>query len=196
MQTARPRLSAVELEVYRAWFTAAADEMGATLRRTAHSPNIKERRDYSCAVFNARGEPVALADHMPVHLGAMPRSVEAVLRTGRLRPGDVAVLNDPFGGGTHLPDVTAVRAVAAGRGGRVLAYVASRAHHADVGGMTPGSMPLAEEIYQEGLRLPVVRLVRAGRLDDDLWRTILANVRTPEERAGDLRAQLASLDTG
>lgn len=196
MQTSRTRWSAVALEVYRAWFTAAAEEMGATLRRAAHSPNIKERRDYSCAVFNARGEPVALADHMPVHLGAMPRSVEAVLRAGPLRSGDVAVLNDPFGGGTHLPDVTAVRAVPADRRGRPLAYVAARAHHADVGGMTPGSMPLAEEIYQEGLRLPAVRLVRGGRIDDDLWRTILANVRTPEERAGDLRAQLASLDTG
>lgn len=196
MQTKRRLLSPVALEVYRALLTAAAEEMGATLRRTAHSPNIKERRDYSCGLFDLRGAPVALGDHMPVHLGAMPRSVKAVLRALRLRPGDVAVLNDPFEGGTHLPDLTAVRAVPGPRGGAALAYAAARAHHADVGGMSPGSMPLAQEIYQEGLRLPPVLLVRGGRIDAALWRVILANVRTPDEREGDLRAQLAALETG
>lgn len=196
MQTSRRRVSAVTLEVYRALLTAAAEEMGAALRRTAYSPNIKERRDYSCAIFSPRGEPVALADHMPVHLGAMPRSVQAALSAVSLRPGDVVFLNDPYRGGTHLPDLTAVRAVPGGERGAPLAYVAARAHHADVGGMTPGSMPLAQEIYQEGLRLPPVRLVRGGRIDAELWGWLLANVRTPEEREGDLRAQLAALETG
>ncbi|MGW8268812.1 MAG: hydantoinase B/oxoprolinase family protein, partial [Longimicrobiales bacterium] len=172
---------AVTLEVYRHLFTALAEEMGASLRRASFSPNIKERRDYSCALFDAQGVAVALGDHMPVHLGAMPMSVEAALQElGALAPGDVVILNDPFRGGTHLPDITLIAGVfwdgermAAGAGpesgpGRtasgaepadggstenpiLLGYVASRAHHSDVGGMSPGSMPLAREIYQEGL---------------------------------------------
>lgn len=191
---------AVTLEVFRHLFAALAEEMGAALRRSAFSPNIKERRDYSCALFDARGRPVALGDHMPVHLGAMPMSVEAALEVlGTLAPGDVALLNDPFRGGTHLPDITAVAPVyEEGRGGpdALLGYVAARAHHSDVGGMTPGSMPLAREIVQEGLRIPPIRLERAGERDDDAWRLILANVRTPEERAGDLDAQMAALHAG
>ena len=206
---------AVTLEVYRHLFTALAEEMGASLRRASFSPNIKERRDYSCALFDAEGVAVALGDHMPVHLGAMPMSVEAALaELGTLAPGDVVILNDPFRGGTHLPDITLISAVygeseakdgtSAGGGGTVggpdgpilLGYVASRAHHSDVGGMSPGSMPLAREIYQEGLRIPPVLLYRAGVRNEDLWQTILANVRTPVERAGDLDAQLAALHTG
>lgn len=192
----RQRLGPADLEIHRALLTGIAEEMGAALRRSAHSPNIRERRDYSCALFDRSAVPVALADHMPVHLGAMPRSVEAAIRAVRLRPGDVVVLNDPFEGGTHLPDITAVRGVPAGRRREPVAYVAARAHHADVGGIAPGSMPLAQEIYQEGLRIPPVRLVRRGRIDRDVWRVLLANVRTPEEREGDLHAQLAALDTG
>lgn len=195
---------AVTLEVYRHLFTALAEEMGASLRRASFSPNIKERRDYSCALFDARGVAVALGDHMPVHLGAMPMSVEAALaELGPLAPGDVAILNDPFRGGTHLPDITLISAVHEGvraPGGpgdpSLLGYVASRAHHSDVGGMSPGSMPLAREIYQEGLRIPPVRLYAMGVRNEDLWQTILANVRTPVERAGDLDAQLAALHTG
>jgi N-methylhydantoinase B len=174
--------------------------MGAALRRSAFSPNIKERRDYSCALFDARVRPVALGDHMPVHLGAMPMSVQAALEVlGELAPGDVALLNDPFRGGTHLPDITAIAPVhepGIDPEPGLLGYVAARAHHSDVGGMTPGSMPLAREIVQEGLRIPPVRLYRAGRRDDDIWRLVLANVRTPAERAGDLDAQLAALHTG
>ncbi len=203
---------AVTLEVYRHLFTALAEEMGASLRRASFSPNIKERRDYSCALFDARGVAVALGDHMPVHLGAMPMSVEAALGAlGLLAPGDVVILNDPFHGGTHLPDITLISGVYWEEGGRgdslggpmagtdgstLLGYVASRAHHSDVGGMSPGSMPLAREIYQEGLRIPPVLLFREGVRNEDLWQTILANVRTPVERAGDLDAQLAALHTG
>jgi len=187
---------AVELEVFRHLFTALAEEMGAALRRASFSPNIKERRDYSCALFNPAAEAVSLGDHMPVHLGAMPMSVEAALgELGTLEPGDVACLNDPFRGGTHLPDITLISAVHA-PDGSLLGYVASRAHHSDVGGSTPGSMPLAREIFEEGLRIPPVRLYRRGALNEELWRTVLANVRTPVERAGDLDAQLAALHTG
>jgi N-methylhydantoinase B len=187
---------AVELEVFRHLFTALAEEMGAALKRASFSPNIKERRDYSCALFDPRGAAVSLGDHMPVHLGAMPMSVEAALsELGELEPGDVVCLNDPFRGGTHLPDITLMSAVHDG-GGTLLGYVASRAHHSDVGGSTPGSMPLAREIFEEGLRIPPVRLYRAGRRNEDVWRILLANVRTPVERAGDLDAQIAALNTG
>ncbi len=196
MLTATPAPNAVELEVFRHLFTALAEEMGAALKRASFSPNIKERRDYSCALFSPAGAAVSLGDHMPVHLGAMPMSVESALsELGSLGPGDVVCLNDPFRGGTHLPDVTLISAVHA-PGGDLLGYVASRAHHSDVGGSTPGSMPLAREIFEEGVRIPPVLLHRGGVRNEDLWRTILANVRTPEERAGDLDAQLAALHTG
>jgi N-methylhydantoinase B len=196
-ETPRPLRDPVRLEVYRHLLSALTEEMGATLRRSAHSPNIKERRDYSCALFDAGGEPVAMGDHMPVHLGAMPMSVKAALsELGPLVPGDVAALNDPFRGGTHLPDITLLSAVHTDDSAAPLAYVAARAHHADVGGMTAGSMPLAREIYQEGLRIPPIRLVRAGQRVEDVWRLVLANVRTPGEREGDLDAQTAALTAG
>jgi N-methylhydantoinase B len=197
MQTPPPLQDPIRLEIYRHLLTALAEEMGATLRRSAYSPNIKERRDYSCALFDAAGDPVAMGDHMPVHLGAMPMSVRAALdAVGPLRDGDVVGLNDPFRGGTHLPDITLVEPVYLPGGDAPLAYVAARAHHADVGGMAAGSMPLAREIYQEGLRIPPVRLVDGGRRVGDVWRLLLANVRTPGEREGDLDAQLAALVSG
>jgi N-methylhydantoinase B len=197
VKTPLPLRDPVRLEVYRHLLTALAEEMGATLRRSAYSPNIKERRDYSCAVFDAAGRPVAMGDHMPVHLGAMPMSVAAALdELGPLAPGDVGVLNDPFRGGTHLPDLTLIAPVHPDPDEPPLAFVAARAHHADVGGMVAGSMPLAREIYQEGLRIPPARLVREGTRAEDVWRIILANVRTPVERAGDLDAQLAALAAG
>ncbi len=190
-----PELDPVTLEIFRHLFAALAEEMGAALRRAAFSPNIKERRDYSCALFDAQTNPVALGDHMPVHLGAMPRSVTAALaELGELAEGDVAMVNDPFKGGTHLPDITLVAPIY--EAGQLLGYVASRAHHSDVGGMSPGSMPLAKEIVQEGLRIPPVRIFTEGKRNDDLWRLVLANVRTPDERAGDLDAQMASLHAG
>jgi N-methylhydantoinase B/oxoprolinase/acetone carboxylase alpha subunit len=181
---------AVEIELFRNLFVSIAEEMGVVLRKTAYSANIKERRDYSCAVYDATGDTVAMGDHMPVHLGAMPLSVRHAIDAYRLGPGDVVIVNDPFQGGTHLPDITAVSAVFIGRRSTPAFYVANRAHHADVGGMSPGSMPLAREIYQEGIRIPPVLLVRGGVLDRGLMRLILANVRTPEEREGDLLAQM------
>lgn len=187
-------INAVRLEIFKSLFHAIAEEMGATLKRTAFSPNIKERRDYSCAVFDHRGDMLAQGDHMPVHLGSMPLSVRAAIQSREIRPGDVVMLNDPFKGGTHLPDITLVSGVFSKK--KLRFYVASRAHQSDVGGMTPGSMPLAEEIYQEGLRIPPVKLISGGKLDTDVWDIVLANVRTPQEREGDLAAMLGANRTG
>jgi len=187
---------AIELELFRHLLASIAEEMGIVLRKTSYSPNIKERRDYSCAVYDAGGETVAMGDHMPVHLGAMPLSVRAVRDAFDLQPGDVALVNDPFRGGTHLPDITAVAPVFTSRSKNPAFYLANRAHHADVGGMSPGSMPLAREIYQEGLRIPPILIQHAGKLDRALLDLILANVRTPVEREGDLMAQLMSIQRG
>jgi N-methylhydantoinase B len=190
----------VELEIFKSLFHSIAEEMGAALRRTAFSPNIKERRDYSCAVFNGAGEVVAMGDHMPVHLGSMPMSVKAAVETLTLNNGDVAMLNDPFCGGTHLPDITLVAPVfIAGKSKRAAKpafYVASRAHHADVGGTYAGSMGICREIYQEGIRIPPIKLIAGGKLQEDVFRLVLNNVRTPEEREGDLNAQIAACHTG
>ena len=214
----------IELEVFKNLYHSIAEEMGAALRRTSFSPNIKERRDYSCAVFDARGQVIAMGDHMPVHLGSMPMSVAAAiaqcaLNNSPLEPGDVVMLNDPFCGGTHLPDITMVMPVYVGKtvvkiesrrrgplrlplraGPRHTTtpdfYVASRAHHADVGGTYPGSMGPCQEIYQEGLRIPPVKIMRGGKIVSDVLALLLNNVRTPEEREGDLGAQIAACQTG
>jgi N-methylhydantoinase B len=190
----KDRFDPTTLEIYRALFTSVAEEMGVALRRTAFSPNIKERRDYSCAVFDANGRVIAQGDHMPVHLGSMPMAVAAALAEIDIVPGDVVALNDPFAGGTHLPDVTLVMPVAIRK--QILFYVANRAHHADIGGATPGSMGLATDIYGEGIRIPPIRLVRGGVLDSDTMRLLLANVRGNVERRGDFDAQIGSLKTG
>ncbi|MFL6257433.1 MAG: hydantoinase B/oxoprolinase family protein [Pyrinomonadaceae bacterium] len=226
------------LAIYRALYTSVAEEMGLTLRRTAHSPNIKERRDYSCAVFDRAGSVIAQGDHMPVHLGSMPMAVAAALRETSIGPGDVVVLNDPFAGGTHLPDVTLVsgvfdaegswqkavgskkktmsaRRVGKGKESQTtgdtssstanchlpsacspLFYVANRAHHADIGGATPGSMGMATDVYGEGLRIPPVKLVVGGRVNEDVMRLLMANVRVERERRADFEAQVGSLKTG
>src|ERR1700757_3869572 len=193
----------IQLEIFKNLYHSIAEEMGAALRRTAFSPNIKERRDYSCAVFDSQGEVIAMGDHMPVHLGSMPMSVRAAIAQCEMRPGDVVMLNDPFRGGTHLPDITLVAPVyVQSRGRRARGhtnpdfYVASRAHHADVGGAYPGSMGLCREIYQEGVRIPPVKLMREGVTDHDVLAMLLNNVRTPEEREGDLGAQIAACHTG
>jgi N-methylhydantoinase B/oxoprolinase/acetone carboxylase alpha subunit len=182
----------VEFEVFKNLFLSIAEEMGVTLCRTSFSPNIKERLDYSCAVYDAKGETIAQGDHMPVHLGAMPLSVRAAIDNVAMEPGDVVMLNDPFHGGTHLPDITLVSPVFLGRERKPTFFVANRAHHSDVGGMSPGSMPVAREIYQEGLILPPVRLMRGGAIAVDVMKILLANVRTPDEREGDITAQIAS----
>jgi N-methylhydantoinase B len=186
----------VALQIANHRLAGIAEEMGVVLGRTALSPNIKERRDYSCAVFDAAGGLVAQAAHIPVHLGSTPLSVRAALERVSMGPGDVTILNDPFAGGTHLPDVTVVAPVFLGSARKPFAYVANRAHHADIGGMTPGSMPLATEIFQEGFRLPPVRLVAGGRMVEDVLALFLANTRVTHEREGDLMAQWAALRVG
>jgi N-methylhydantoinase B len=189
-----PTIDALELSVLAHAVAMIAEEMGTVLVRSALSPNIRERRDASAAVFDARGRMIAQAAHIPVHLGAMPEAVAAVRARGP-RAGDVFLLNDPYHGGSHLPDLTLVQVV--GFGGAVGGYMAVRAHHADVGGMSPGSMPQgATELVQEGIVIPPVRLVREGVLDDDILALLLANVRTPVERRGDLGAQLAACAAG
>src|ERR1035437_9243165 len=199
---AEARVDAVDLSVYLHAMHSIAEEMGAALRRTAVSPNIKERRDYSCAVFDGQARVLAMGDHMPVHLGSMPMSVEAAVRALELRPGDLVLLNDPSAGGTPLPDITMVLPVFLPRdrmpaaGSAPEFFVAARAHHSDVGGMYPGSMGPAREIFQEGLRIPPVRLVREGSLDRETLALLLANVRTPSEREGDLQAQMGACRVG
>jgi len=189
-------VDAVELAVFQSAMHSIAEEMGAALRRTAISPNIKERRDYSCAVFDAEHRVIAMGDHMPVHLGSMPMSVEAAVRALNLERGDVAILNDPYAGGTHLPDITMVMPVFCEGAEAASFFVAARAHHADVGGMFAGSMGPAREIFQEGLRIPPVKLVRGGVVDEGLMSMVLLNVRTPQEREGDLAAQIGACRVG
>ena len=187
--TPPPEVDAITLEVVRNALVGVAEECGAALRRTASSPNIKERVDCSTAVFDAHGRMVAQAEHIPVHLGSMPASVHAAIETfPELADGDQVLLSDPFAGGTHLPDWTLVCPVDVA--GARIGYVATRAHHSDVGGSAPGSMPAdATEVFAEGLRIPPVRLWRAGAEDRDVLALLLANTRTPHERVGDLRAQ-------
>jgi N-methylhydantoinase B len=220
----------IQLELFRNLFEAAAEEMGITLQRVAFSANIKERRDFSCALFSPAADLLAQAAHIPVHLGSMPASVAAVLQTlGPLHPGDVAIVNDPFQGGTHLPDITLVTPIFAkglrGQGGfrdqgsgfrseakeppvlsslnpeprtlnPLIGYAANRAHHADVGGLTPGSMTLSRHIDEEGVRIQPSLLVRAGQRDDAVLNQLLSAVRTPAERLGDLEAQIAANHVG
>ena len=190
----------ISLEVFKSLFISVSEEMGVALQRTSYSPNIKERRDFSCAIFDPQGQMVAQAAHVPVHLGAMPASVRAALEVfpNALRPGDMVILNDPYLGGTHLPDITLVAPVYAEDNGekRLAGFVANRGHHADVGGMTPGSLPLSTELYQEGTIIPPIKLARGGRLNQEVIQLICRNSRTPEERKGDLAAQIASIRVG
>ncbi|MYB41072.1 MAG: hydantoinase B/oxoprolinase family protein, partial [Chloroflexi bacterium] len=197
-------IDAARLAIFDSLVSSAAEEMGATLRHTALSPNIKERADFSCAVFDADGQALAQAAHIPVHLGAMPESVRAAASLAPWAEGDVAVLNDPYLGGTHLPDVTMVSPVFAadgprasrGRRARPIGFVASRAHQADIGGSAPGSMPVARELIQEGLVIPPVRIMRAGEPVEETLALVLRNVRTPDERRGDFAAQIAAQRVG
>ena len=188
----------ISLEVFKNLFVSVAEEMGVTLGRTAYSPNIKERLDYSCAMFDHDGRMVAQAAHIPVHLGSMPASVDAALQNFQFQPGDVVILNDPYLGGTHLPDITLVAPVFVEQStGPVLAgFVANRGHHADIGGMTPGSLPLSTELYQEGFIIPPIKLVASGKVNQEVIELLCRNSRTPMERRGDLSAQLAAIRTG
>ncbi len=177
------------MQVFKNRFAAIAEEMGVTLNRTAFSPNIKERRDFSCALFDASGDMIAQAAHIPVHLGSMPLSVKAAIASQTLNEGDMVMLNNPFAGGTHLPDITLVAPVYVGQD-QPIYYVANRAHHADVGGMTAGSMPLSTTLYQEGVIISPLKIVEQGKIDEKLMSFLLANVRTPIEREGDFSAQI------
>jgi N-methylhydantoinase B len=184
------RLDPVTLSVLASALAGVAEEMGAVLIRGAYSSNIKERRDCSTAIFDERGRMVAQAEHIPVHLGAMPEAVAAVMRRDP-RPGDVFAINDPYSGGTHLPDITLVSPIS--YEDDILGFAVTRAHHSDVGGMRPGSMPSdSREVYQEGIIIPPVRLVQGGEYVQDVLDLLLANVRTPAIRRGDLRAQIAA----
>lgn len=191
-------VSPISLEIFRCALTAIAEEMGTVLMLSSYSPNIKERRDFSCALFDARGRMIAQAAHVPVHLGSMPDSVAAALASfEHFEPGDIIALNDPFLGGTHLPDITLITPIFIEISGeqRLVGFAANRAHHSDVGGMSPGSMPLATEVYQEGVIIPPTRLWEAGEPNQPLLSLILRNVRTPHERRGDLAAQVAANHT-
>ncbi|MCX8996993.1 hydantoinase B/oxoprolinase family protein [Rhizobiaceae bacterium BDR2-2] len=190
------RFDPIRLEVLKNALEATAQEMGVVLKLTSFSPNIKERMDASCAIFDVQAQLVAQAEHVPVHLGSMLRAVGPTLAMlDPLEDGDVVVVNDPYIAGAHLPDITLIAPVFVEA--RCIAYVASRAHHSDVGGMEPGSMPgRSTEIFQEGLIIPPVRLYRRGVEQKDIMAMILANVRTPEERKGDINAQLAALRVG
>ena len=190
MKKSTSEIDPVTLEILRNQLESVATEMGHVLIRGAYSPNIKERQDCSTALFDASGRMIAQAEHIPVHLGAMPDAVDIVLQNDP-KPGDVFIVNDPFAGGTHLPDITLVSTIAPND--EVVGFAVSRAHHADVGGSAPGSMPPgAQEIYEEGLRLPAVRLVDGGDPNETVYELIRANVRTPDEREADLRAQRAA----
>ena len=212
----------VLLEVFKNRFSSICEEMGVTLNRTAFSPNIKERRDFSCALFHADGKMIAQAAHIPVHLGSMPLSVKAAIEAVTFEPGDMVMLNDPYKGGTHLPDITLVAPVFHGKNTAIscrdinesdvdnkatvqsetsqtpcpLFFVANRAHHADVGGMTSGSMPLSSSLFQEGVIIPPLKIIKKGQRDEDLMALFLNNVRTPREREGDFAAQIMANITG
>lgn len=186
----------IELAIFQSAMHSIAEEMGAALRRTSISPNIKERRDYSCAIFDAERRVIAMGDHMPVHLGSMPMSVRAAVEQLPLQRGDMAILNDPYAGGTHLPDITMILPVFIEMQAKPFFFVASRAHHADVGGTFAGSMGPGREIFQEGIRIPPIRIMRAGEIDQEVLSIILHNVRTPVEREGDLAAQMGACQLG
>jgi N-methylhydantoinase B len=196
-QSRRPAdFNAIDLALFNSRLVAVAEEMGAVLGQAAFSLNIKERRDFSCAIFDHNADMVSHAAHIPVHLGSTPLSVTAAVEAVDMDDGDVVILNDPYCGGTHLPDITMVAPVYLGRSRSPFAFVANRAHHADIGGSSPGSMALASNIYQEGLRIPPVHLLRRGRQVRETKELFLANTRVAEERLGDLDAQVAALKAG
>ena len=191
------QIDVITREVIRGGLEYIAEEMGIILRNAAYSTNIKERMDHSCSLFDFKGRMIAQAEHIPVHLGAMPLTVKSVIQTfeGEIHPGDSFILNDPYLGGTHLPDITIVTPIFYEE--TLVGYSVSRAHHSDIGGMTPGSMPgNATDIFQEGLRIPPVKLVNEGKVNNDILNMILTNSRTPKIRKGDLMAQLSANWTG
>ncbi len=186
----------INLEIFNNLFSTICEEMGVVLCKSSFSTNIKERKDFSCALFDGRGEMVAQAEHLPVHLASMSMSVEEAIKAVAMSDGDAVILNDPFQGGTHLPDITVVTPFFYKGSKKPVFYVANRAHHSDVGGMSPGSMCNATEIYQEGIRIPPVRIARGGIINREIMNIITSNVRTPEEREWDIIAQISANTIG
>jgi len=183
-------MDVIYITIFKNIFQSISDEMGKILQYSAFSPNIKERKDFSCALFNASGESFAFGTHIPVHLGAMPLSVEVAISEVNFDEGDMVILNDPYRGGTHLPDITLIAPVFYKN--KIAFFVANRAHHSDVGGMKAGSMPLSSEIFQEGIIIPPLKILKRGKINHDILDLILSNVRSPLERKGDLLAQIAA----
>jgi N-methylhydantoinase B len=192
-------LNVIEVEIFNKLFTSIAEEMGIILARSSFSANIKERRDFSCAIFDGQGKLVAQAAHIPVHLGAMPKTLTCVLAEMDMLQGDVIITNDPYKGGSHLPDITLIEPVFSREpelADKPLFYVANRAHHADVGGKKPGSMGLVASLADEGFLITPTRLYDKGEYNQEFINSFLQSVRNPAERFGDLRAQVASLTRG
>ncbi|MDX1387251.1 MAG: hydantoinase B/oxoprolinase family protein, partial [bacterium] len=183
------KINPIDLEVFKNRFSSICEEMGVTLCRSSFSPNIKERKDFSCAIFDEKCNLVAQAAHIPVHLGSMPLSVQAATQAFKLRKGDAVILNDPYYGGTHLPDITLVSPVFLGKGRQPTFYVANRAHHSDVGGQSPGSMPVADHLEKEGVVIPPTLFQKRGRLNQAWIKNFLKQVRSPKKREADLLAQ-------
>ena len=186
----------ITMEIFRNLLSSIPEEMGAVLQRTGYSPNIKERRDFSCAIFDSKGDIAAQAAHLPVHLGSTPQSVKMAIETVEMFQGDCVILNDPYRGGTHLPDITFVEPVFISGGNEPSFYAANRAHHCDVGGKTPGSMGLCSHIEEEGLIIPPTKLVERGRLNRVIMEKIISELRNPHERKGDINAQIAANSVG
>ncbi len=188
-------MDVIEVEVFSKLFASIAEEMGIVLARSAFSSNIKERRDFSCAIFDRKGSLIAQAAHIPVHLGAMPATLEHVLAHHCLEPGDIIIVNNPFQGGSHLPDITLIEALFNSKG-EPLFYLVNRAHHADVGGKVPGSMGFAQNFEDEGFLISPTFLYRRGECNHGFLNNFLSQVRNPDERQGDLQAQQAALGRG
>jgi len=185
----------IKMELIRGALEYTAEEMGIALRNAAYSANIKERMDHSCAIFDKYGRLIAQAEHIPVHLGAMPIAVKKIIKEIEFNEGDYVIFNDPYYGGTHLPDITLITPFF--YDGELICYLVNRAHHSDVGGKIPGSIPGdATEIFEEGLIIPPVKLIKNSRIDNDVLKLVMANSRTPFIRRGDIMAQIASNNIG
>ena len=185
-------MNPVRLSLLQEQLEGVAEEMGAALARSAFSPNIRVRLDFSCALFGPQGKLLAQAAHIPVHLGSMPDQIKVLLSKFEMQPGDLYIGNEPYQGGTHLPDITLMKPVFTEEGVS-LGMVAARAHHADVGGATPGSMASQSNIYADGLRIPLVRLARQDRWDPHLKELLLSNMRAPPRPRGRLAGSASSL---
>jgi len=190
---------AIQLSIFASRIEAVCDEMGAVLQRTAFSPNIKDRLDYSCAVFDIQGELCAQAAHIPVHLGSMAYAMRGIVGDIEWSPGDMVILNDPYLGGTHLPDVTLIAPLFVNEKSVkevLVGFVANRAHHADIGSDSPGSMPISNRLDEEGLVIPPSRLIRRGKLDEKMMSAIIQVTANPEQARGDFTAQISTNRSG